>query len=128
MGSDSICFRVCFNGTWNLSFSVIVRHRDTETMVMRGKVDILKSLETGDTACHTRLPKKQQGPTGSIKTKQMRQDKEDYFMSSRSGIQRLTLAGCFLTLGYLKLAYSSPNMKAQKKEFRFAHEGYIIAI
>lgn len=98
MGSDSICFRVCFNGTWNLFFSVIVRHRDTEMMIMRGKVDILRSLEAEDTACHTRLPKTQQGATGSIKTKQIRQNKEDYFMSSRSGIPRLTLAGCILTL------------------------------
>lgn len=81
MGSDSISFRVCSNSTWDLFFSVIVRHKDTEMMVMRGKVDILRSLETGDTACHTRLPKKQQGPTGNIKTKQMRQNKEDYFMS-----------------------------------------------
>ena len=75
-----------------------------------------------------KTPQETAGPKGGIKTKQMRQNKEDYFMSSRSGIQRLILTGCFLVLGHLKLAYSSPNMKAQKKEFRFAHEGYIIAI
>lgn len=76
MGSDSICFCVCFDGTWNLFYSVTVRHTDTEVMAMRGNIDILRSLETENRASHTRLPKKQQGPPGSIKTKQARQNKE----------------------------------------------------
>lgn len=56
-------------------YSVIVRHTDTGIMAMRGKVNSLRSLETGDTAYPTRPPKEQQGPPESIKSKQVRQNK-----------------------------------------------------
>ena len=70
----------------NSLYSVIVRHRHRHRNDgHEEKVDVLKSLETGDTAYHTRLLKKQQGSPGSIKTKQVKQDKDSYVMPSGSG-------------------------------------------
>jgi hypothetical protein len=87
---------------------------------MRGNIDILTSLETRDTASHTSLSKKQQGPPGSIKTKQMRQNKERLlYVQWLSGKEANT--GCLsLDPGIIKITYSSQNLKTQYKMVRLA--------